>query len=376
MRDYPAEWFSDQLHQSVELVERYGLDLAIDLVLKLNVPGELRHWRSATALCHELGFHPRFQIALTWLLERLAEAGHLAVKSQQDKRRYRLQGELPNAELAELRAIGLRIDPANAATLDLLDAAAAAYPSVAKGASGAETLFGMSQIQLWLAYFSNDNPLYALNNRLAAAAALDRVAAKPRLRILEIGAGGGSGTQALLQALDAQGLTGNIECYRITEPNPFFRRRAEWEINAQFADLPLEFGSLDMDQPWEQQGAPRNGFDLVYAVNTVHVAHDLLFTLEQARQTLAPQGWLVLGECLRPFPGKPIYTELVFQLLDSFTEVVTDPVIRPNPGFLTPEQWRNALAAAGFGETQIKPDPERMRALYTGFYTGSLATAR
>jgi SAM-dependent methyltransferase len=373
LSDYPAEWFTERFHRSVELVERYGLDLALDLVRRLDIAAHLRNWRSAAGLCRELGFQPRFQIALGWLLERLATAGHVAVKDSESKRRYRLRGELPMTDLAALRDIGLALDPANAPTLDLLDAAAAVYPSVAKGASGAETLFGMSQIQLWLAYFSNSNPLYAINNRLAAAAAAGCAAALPRLRILEIGAGGGSGTDALLQVLGERGLVPRIERYLITEPNPFFRRRGEREIDARHPDLPLEFGSLDMDQPWDQQGAPRGGFDLVYAVNAVHVAHDLLFTLEQARQTLAATGWLVLGECLRPFPGQPIYAELVFQILDSFTDVVTDPVIRPNPGFLTPEQWRCALTRAGFARLEIKPDPERMRDIYPGFYTGSIA---
>ena len=75
-------------------------------------------------------------------------------------------------------------------------------------------------------------------------------------------------------------------------------------------------------------------FDLIYGVNVLHVAKDLLFSLGQARDALAHDGWLVIGEWVRPYVGQRIYAELMFQILDSVTGVITDPTIRPNSGFL------------------------------------------
>ena len=67
------------------------------------------------------------------ILERLLEVGCLERRVDGDTRLYRSRNEPWQPMLAELRILGLKIDPANAATLDLLDYAAALYPSVARG---------------------------------------------------------------------------------------------------------------------------------------------------------------------------------------------------------------------------------------------------
>jgi hypothetical protein len=67
-----------------------------------------------------------------------------------------------------------------------------------------------------------------------------------------------------------------------------------------------------------------------------------------------------------------MYPELMFQILDSFTNVKTDPGIRQKPGFLTAEQWRGAFSRAGFPRTEIAPDIERIREIYPHFFTGAI----
>ena len=93
---------------------------------------------------------------------------------------------------------------------------------------------------------------------------------------------------------------------------------------------------------------------------------------DSPRGALAADGWFVIGECLRPYDNQPIYPELMFQILDTFSNVETDPEIRPNPGFLTAEQWRRAFARAGFGHAEIAPDITRIRQIYQHFFTGAI----
>ena len=371
LADYPVSLFSPALYQSIELADRYCLELTIDLLDRLEVLPQLDRCCSVEDLCGHFNFSPRFHIALTWLLDRLVAADMLAVREQSGSRHYQLREQPPQPALAQLRALGLAIDPANVATLDLLDAAAAIYPTVARGeCSGEEALFGAGNIALWLAYFNNDNPLYAVNNWLGAMAVADRLSDKPNLRILEIGAGAGSASEALLSVLAERNLSDRIERYLITEPSPFFRRRSERRLKTHHKALPLEFLALDIDRPWAAQGAGEGIFDIVCGVNVLHVAHDLAFSLAEARAALAPDGWLVAGECLRPFPGQPIYIELVFQILDSFINVLTHPQIRPNPGFITPEQWRLGLTQSGFKQIQVIPDHQRIRQVCPYFFIG------
>jgi Methyltransferase domain. len=370
---YPASLFNERLHRSIELLERYSIELAIELLGRLGVIACLDTWRSVPELCWMLSFRDRFDFALAWLLERLIETDCIEAQADDQIRRYRLRSEPWQPELKALRAIGLAIDPANTATLDLLEQAASIYPAVARGETGGDqALFTMERIGSWLAYFHNDNPAYAVNNWLGAIAAAERLADKPTLRILEVGAGAGSASDALLHVFTDRGLAQRIKRYLITEPNAFFRRRGERGLRRRYSHLPLEVGPLDIDRPWDQQGIESGSFDLVYGVNVLHVARDLLFSLGQARVTLSSGGWLVIGECLRPYPRQPIYAELMFQILDSFTDVDIDPKLRPNPGFLTAAQWRYAFARGGFAPVEVTPDIERIRELYRHFFTGAV----
>src|SRR4030095_9522396 len=303
-----------------------------------------------------------FRLALGWILARLIETGCLEVEDSGQSRAYRLRKMPWEPDLKGLRALGLNIDPGNAATLDLLDLAASLYPLVAVGQQdGDRNLFGPQGVPLWLNYFHNDNLTYAVNNWVGAAAAADHLSSERTLRILEIGAGTGSATESLLKVLDERGLLPRLERYLITEPNAYFRRCNQRKLAAQYPNLPLEWAALDLNLPWNTQQIPSGEFDLVYAVNVMHIAKNLLFSLNEARSTLAADGWLVIGECIRPYANQPIYPELMFQILDSFSNIETDPEIRPNPGFLTAEQWRRAFLPVGYGHVEIAPDIEMIR---------------
>jgi SAM-dependent methyltransferase len=373
LKNYPSLLFSERLYRSIELMERYSIDLAIDLLHRLDMIGKLGEWRSAHELCHVLCFQPRFSFATAWILERLIETGCIEARTYSDCRSYRLRHVPWQPELARLRAIGLDIDPSNARTLDLLERAASLYPAVARGEqSGEQSLFGPQGVPLWLNYFHNDNLTYAVNNWISAVLAARCLTSQPRLRILELGAGAGSATETLLGWLDERGLLSRLERYLITEPNAFFRRRNQRELSTKYRELPLEWGALDIDGRWHLHGVAPGEFNLLYAVNVLHVAKDLLFSLNQARFALASDGWLVLGECLRPYPNQPIYPELMFQILESFTDVDTNPEIRPNPGFLTANQWRGAFTRAGFERVEVAPDVDRIRELYPHFFTGGI----
>jgi len=374
---YPPDLFSERFHWSCELVDRYASACAVEVARALELERALARPATLGEALERAGCVPGFAPALHWLLERLSAEGHVA----RDGDHFRWTPTLASSELggrAELRQRALDVDPANQATLALFDAATAAYPAVARGtAPGEALLFGLGQIGLWVDYFSAGNPVYAVNNRLAAHAAARALAASPRqeLRILEVGAGAGSATLALLEELGVAGLLSRVVEYASSEPSTFFRRRAERALRARFPELALRFLALDIDQDWAAQGAPAGSFDLVLGVNVFHVARRLVPALEQARQALAPGGALVAGECLRLWPRQPVANEFPFLLLDGFTLVETEPEVRPEPGFLEPAAWRSALARAGFVTVGIEPDLDRIRVIHPRFNTGAL-TAR
>ena len=373
LQQFPPTVFSERLYQSIELMERYSIELAIDLSRQLNLVDQLGDWRTADELCRMLSFQSRFKFALSWILERLVERGCAEARTDGQIRSYHLRQRPWQPDLKHFRAAGLTIDPANAATLDLLDHAASVYLAVASGQqSGDHNLLGPQGVPLWLNYFHNDNLTYAVNNWVGAVLAADHLSTRHPLRILEVGAGTGSASEILLQLLAERGLLPRVERYLITEPNAYFRRCSQRKLAGRYPNLALEWAPLDLDLPWNTQGLTSGEFDLVYAVNVMHISKNLLFSLNEARSALAADGWLVIGECVRPYDNQPIYPELMFQILDSFTNVQTDPEVRPNPGFLTAEQWRRAFLRAGFGHAEVAPDIDRIREIYPHFFTGAI----
>ena len=183
LKEFPPAIFSESLYQSIELMERYSIELAVDLLGQLNLAEQLGAWRSADELCELLRFQPRFRLPLHWILVRLVETDYMEVQSDSGTGSYRLRKKPWQPDLKCLRDFGLNIDPANAATLDLLDHAASLYRIVATGEeSGDHNLLGPQGVPLWLNYFHNDNLTYSVNNWVGAAAAADRLSSPPTLR--------------------------------------------------------------------------------------------------------------------------------------------------------------------------------------------------
>ena len=131
-----------------------------------------------------------------------------------------------------------------------------------------------------------------------------------------------------------------------------------------------------MNRPFGEQEVAAESASIVYAVNTLHVAHDLAFTLGEARRVLRPGGQLILSECIRPRPGQTLYPEFIFNLLETFRAPRLDPDYRPNGGFLTPEQWMAALGASGFVDLRVFPDVARMRSVAPIFCLAAIAGRR
>jgi SAM-dependent methyltransferase len=361
--------FNPTQHRACELVDAYATVLAIDLCGRLGIDERLRAGATPSELASDCGLVPVFRPALFWILERVADTGLLERRGP----RYQLAAPLPAGPADAIRARGLATDPGYAPAYELLDEAAGAAPAIAHGEiTGERALF--SKLALWIRYFANTNPYYALNNRVAARAAAARLA--NGAIVLEVGAGLGSATEALLEALTAHDALGRIAAYRATEPVAFFRRRAERIVRGRYPALPLTCDALDINQPWTAQGVAARSWTLVWGVNVFHLARELDAVLAEAHAALAPGGWLVVGEGLRPAPARVVGAELPFLLLESFVDVRLDPTTRPLPGFLAAEQWQAALGRTGFVDIGIVPDPARLRPYHSGFLAAAVCGRR
>jgi len=367
--------FSPEFVICSEYFDRYTTETAGQALARLDLLGEFREPSTAAEAIARKGYAPRAETALSWMLDKLAEEGFLEARGDAP-RRFVTRIPVPPAG-SGAREKALAVSPACAPAFTVVDALADNIEDFFAGRkTGEEILFSPARLSLWFDYFNNDNLLYAVNNRLGAEAAARALPRTRPVTILELGGGAGSAAMALLEHLSAEGRLGNVRRYLFTEPVPTFLRRGERSLKARFPEVPFECRKLDMNVSLVDQGIAPESVDLVYAVNTIHVAHDLRRTLAAIREVVIPGGAVVFSECVRPRAGQPIYVEFIFNFLENFVNVVTDPEVRPTHGFLTPGNWRAALAEAGFENAELLPDVESLSREYPSFFVGAITARR
>ena len=190
--------------------------------------------------------------------------------------------------------------------------------------------------------YSNAPAARALN-QLAADAVAGAVSALPegrRLRVLEVGAGTGGTTTAVLPLLPA----GRTD-YMYTDISPGFFAAAE----QRFADAGVDIGyrALDIERDPVEQGFAAHGHDLVIAANVLHATRDLGETLAHCRRLLAPSGLLVAVEGTEPRG----WLDLTFGLLPGWWRF--DDAHRPDHALAPRAVWRRALAERGYGKASF-----------------------
>lgn len=311
----------------------------------------------------------RRTVALKFLYEKLSDSGIL----EHENGRY-FRGPAAVAEFDAVAAELAQREPGTAVAAEILRTLVNEAKHYFRGeASGDEILFAPQQLPLWLKYFSNDNLLYAINNKIGAEAISRLVPADGgAFEILEIGGGCGSGAEQVLRELGS-----SVSRYRFTEVAETFARHGERAATAAASSSTVvESARLDMTLPWADQGVEPGTFDVVYAVNCFHVAPDLDFVVKEAAKALKPGGSVVVSECVRPTKlARPIHAEIIFDFLDSFTDVITDPEKRPTHGFLSPAAWRATFQAANLGDVTVLPDVDAIAEEYPDFVVGAI-TAR
>jgi len=368
--------FSPEFILCCEHFDSFTTGMLLRLVHELGFENLLCRGTTVSGAVAEMSYAPRAEVPLAWFFRKLAAEGYLSTEPSADGVVYRARSALPAGDPDRAEAAAGAIDRGSLPPFAVVRAMAEHVPEFLRGAkTGEEIRFSPARLPLWFDYFSNENLLYQINNRLGAEAV---VRALPRHRpatIVEIGGGSGSAALAVAERLSRDADLSRVDKYIFSEVVPTFLRRAERAIKWRFPALNADYVRLDMDRDFAQQGIPAETADVVYAVNTVHVARNLSATLAQIRRTLKPGGAAVFSECVRPFEGQPIYVEFVFNFLENFTGVATDAT-RPNHGFLTPENWRRAFEKVGFERPEILPDVEELAKHYDAFFVAAVTARR
>jgi enoyl-CoA hydratase/carnithine racemase/NAD(P)-dependent dehydrogenase (short-subunit alcohol dehydrogenase family)/acyl carrier protein len=276
---------------------------------------------------------------------------------------------LSDAEFATAVAQIREQYPVLASLLPLLEACVSAYPGMLAGTTPAATvIFPSGGVDLVRPVYGQSEVSRFYNQRVAQAVVFLADQARGPLRILELGAGTGSTTIEVLEALARAGVACEY-CY--TDLWDKLVNEAKARLGPKYPHL--RFAFLDVGTDPAGQGL-RDEFDVVIATNVVHATRDLRATLRHAKRLIRPGGALVLNESVEVQE----YSTYTFGLLpgwwnasDSAERLVDSPLASAS-------RWPALLRDEGFGHvsTMVPADPPaagvRAQQVYLAFSDGEL----
>ena len=318
--------FSDELTSAYEHVDRLCLELCCHVV--------------RNASCASPAREARYFVETVFAI--LAEENFLRRAPQG----WQISRSFPSQDSALIQRDARALCPRAEATFEMIARCrehAAAF--VAGREPGLAAVFPRGDLALWERLHDEDAVMSIYAD--IAAAALDALA-EPGARVLELGAGVGALARRCRNLLRER----DVAEYWFTDLGELFVQNAR-SIFAE--EKAMRFAAIDINAPFDAQGLTRESFDIVTAVNVLHVAEDLPPTLCEIHNALHAPGYLVCAEGSPPRAGTRWRLDLVFGFLPGWWDVATNPQLRPSPGFLFPSQWRQLLHACGFDVVEAMP---------------------
>jgi len=340
------ELVDDRYLAASAVAEDYVRGLAARILARLGLWERISQPAPLHAVTAALETMPELSFALAWLLDEAGAAGLVRIDRGPSAGETLYQPDrLPAAPA--LSSEGRRgLVEAIGSSLEVFDYVAELYLEYLRGErSGPSILLKGPALRLWAEYFGPSNPLYDIHNQLGwiglheAAHRLDRPA-----HVLELGAGTGGGTEAILRGLQRQG--GTLASLTVSDISPTFlintlERLAQGIVPFP---VPVQRRKLDFTRPITEQGIAPGSVDILLGVNALHNGSDLVASVSALRPALADDGYLIVSESLCPAGGH-VHQDFVFNLLPLERRTQS---AAPTSRFLQARVWQEILSASGF----------------------------
>ena len=325
-----------------EALERVATLYVLDALRRRGLRLEPGRQFGFGALAESLGIAERHHRLFRRMLEMLRQDG---VLDRQDRRwtvaaaPAEADTEAAIAEVAAAEVAAAEVErrfPQMAGEIGVLRRCGAALAEVLTGDVDPLTLLFPADDAGAGAFYADSGYARTVNGllRTATAALAGTTPAGRPLRILEIGAGTGGATGAVLE-----GLGDAARAYTFTDLSPGFLSAAR----DRFGSGTLTTRILDIETDPAAQGFVAGAADMVLAANVLHATRDIRQSLEHARSLLAPGGVLVLVESSSPRR----WVDIIFGLTEGWWRF-EDTDRRPDHPLLSADGWRAVLTEAGF----------------------------
>jgi yersiniabactin nonribosomal peptide synthetase len=201
-----------------------------------------------------------------------------------------------------------------------------------------------------LNYLYRDNPAanyYNLMVRSIVLSYLDEFKSNQTCNLLELGAGIGATTEAMVSALASYNVS-----YTYTDITSFFIDYAS-KLFSEYDYMNYDIFDINIDPAF--QGYSMNHFDIIIAANVLHNAKNIDASISHLKSMLKPNGIVILIEATN---------DTSLQLINlSFLEGVVqydDERSVTNKTLLNKEQWLSVFEKNKFSNTTVFPDKPLM----------------
>ncbi|KAK1147595.1 Type I Iterative Polyketide synthase (PKS) [Aspergillus melleus] len=174
----------------------------------------------------------------------------------------------------------------------------------------------------------------------------------PRMKVLEVGAGTGSFTSHVLDALAADAGNFRLARYDYTDISEGFFEKARERFASNGSQM--SFRMLNVEKAPEAQGFEKGSYDLIVGAWVLHATADLNAATKNVRELLKPGGKLVMIEITQP---EILRTGFVTGTLPGWWMGQED--YREHGACVTTQKWQEILQENGFDGVDLAiPDCE------------------
>lgn len=367
---YLTELMNKNVRDIWPLTDNYLIKLIKDILDRTGMSEELTTPVSINYLIEKFKYSDKAFNALKWIMERLKFSGFMDCKTDNGELLYCFSDKKITYNDVELYNYCTAQEPGSSHTFKMLKLMADNYEDYLMGSkTGVEIIFSPENIGIINEYYEK-SLFYNANNILGAKVLNYEVDSRENPYILELGGGLGGGTKQFITQRKEEGKSLKCFTYHFTDVANKMIRNIKKTIESLAGDISnYEFSKFDFNKPLTEVGVEENKYDIIWAVNAIHVAYDLKFTLSELYKVLKPGGVILISETVRPTEGPMIQHEFVINTLDDYWNVKLDDEWRPNYGFIKWKNWIKALEAAGFDVSTTEPDMGIVEKEYNNCYT-------
>lgn len=300
-------------------------------------------WRESTGdrldpddLARRLGVVPSQRALFRRMLSFLAADGTL----REDGSGYVVQGPLAVVDAEAVRTRFAEKYPSSIHEMTLVSRCGTLLAAVLQGRKQPlEVLFPGGSAET-VEHVYAKSPIARFYQEIAARCVremVQTVSPSSQLRVLEIGAGTGATTAAILPAL-----AGVKSRYVYSDLSSLFLHRAAEKFRGQGS---IDYCLYDVERPAGEQSLPFREFDLIIAANVLHATSDVRQSMTRIHELLAPGGVVMLLEATRPRR----WLDLTFGMTEGWWKFA-DHSLRPSNPLLSRESWVSVLTDCGFDD--------------------------